>query len=721
MNKRIAAMMLFAAALAVHSPMVAYAQTSDGAVANGIDILVEDDIATEDANRPGAVARDHGSLTVQGNVETGGSPRSNGVEAYNHAEVQVTGNVITNGDGSSGIDADRGSTVQIGGDVITRGDTIYQPGILIAPAHGMTVGNDTTIQVDGSVITEGNGGCGIDVWGTGSEVTVGGDVKTDHEIGIKSSGGTVTIQGNVEAGRDGIDAYQNAQVTVGGDVTAEKQAISMENTANVFVPNGTISSGQNESPLQIELANSDGRGTIVVEKIVAADHVPAIQVVDKLMYDSTGGSYWVTMGSPEELQEALPEMIVGEIETNTSDYVSYEPLGKTAEEQAVYAQEKDLYLAAILSKINYIIGVQNSSNGCIVVDGTEEKAGYRVAKSGTPLQVTLTPDAGYELHSVSGGKVTAVKNEDGTYTVTVADGGGIDISAVFTAIPVIDEGNQSEPGGGTGAGAGTNQNPEQEQDHEQEQEKEKEKEQNQSPNQGMEQTPEKDQDNNQNNDQNPAKDSDTSIDRDDDNDTEDDYATKDPEKDNLREEDLDADKFVEENPNEVSLEKESPDKESPNKENLNQVNLNEAKLNQDNQDKAKLAQEQSHTEETANQSNYDNDFSSRKELTYIELQRKLQREVKSIPRNGIYEIDMLTYVSFMKETFEAFAKRSDVEFRIHYKWRGQNCVMTIPAGTDMMQWLNEEGYCGCRYIESVLLKLDRSVMAKHSLPVKIDF
>ena len=432
MNKRIAAMMLFAAALAVHTPMIVHAQTqtqmlakvpthvrawvltqtSDGVIANGNEVLVEDDIVTEDANRPGAVARDQGSLTVQGNVETGGSPRSNGVEAYNHAEVQVTGNVITNGDGSSGIDADRGSTVQIGGDVITRGDTIYQPGILIAPAHGMTVGNDTTIQVDGSVITEGNGGCGIDVWGTGSEVTVGGDVKTDHEIGIKSSGGTVTIQGNVEAGRDGIDAYQNAQVTVGGDVTAEKQAISMENTANVFVPNGTISSGQNESPLQIELANSDGRGTIVVEKIVAADHVPAIQVVDKLMYDSTGGSYWVTMGSPEELQEALPEMIVGEIETNTSDYVSYEPLGKTAEEQAVYAQEKDLYLAAILSKINYIIGVQNSSNGCIVVDGTEEKAGYRVAKSGTPLQVTLTPDAGYELHSVSGGKVTAVKNED---------------------------------------------------------------------------------------------------------------------------------------------------------------------------------------------------------------------------------------------------------------------------------------------------------------------
>ena len=124
-------------------------------------------------------------------------------------------------------------------------------------------------------------------------------------------------------------------------------------------------------------------------------------------------------------------MIFGELKADEDgEYV------KWARSEDTTAEQYFTYVNTVLQNINYMVDVQNVNNGKISVSGLQKVSGYDVAKAGSTLVVTVTPDDGYEVTSLSGGKATVVKNEDGTYTITVLDGGGINISAVISAIKV---------------------------------------------------------------------------------------------------------------------------------------------------------------------------------------------------------------------------------------------------------------------------------------------
>jgi hypothetical protein len=89
---------------------------------------------------------------------------------------------------------------------------------------------------------------------------------------------------------------------------------------------------------------------------------------------------------------------------------------------------------------------------------------------------------------------------------------------------------------------------------------------------------------------------------------------------------------------------------------------------------------------------------SEEEKSFEEFQEQVQNEIAEIPDGGTYEIVSDSLVTFNRKTIEAFAKRSDVSISIIYTLNGKKYKVVIPAGYNMMDLLDENGYCGCLYL-----------------------
>lgn len=93
---------------------------------------------------------------------------------------------------------------------------------------------------------------------------------------------------------------------------------------------------------------------------------------------------------------------------------------------------------------------------------------------------------------------------------------------------------------------------------------------------------------------------------------------------------------------------------------------------------------------------------------YPAFQKEMQTKIHQIEANGTYDIDMGNIISFNRKTFEQFAKRPDVKINVTYIYMGHKYLVTIPAGYPVMNLLNEDGYCGCLYLNAIFgsIRLD---------------
>ena len=544
---------------------------SSGAYAGGegSTLIIDGNVTTTGENSVGAVAENGGHVEITKDVTTSGNMSNGAIACYGEDEagnpysvggtVIIEGSVLTSGNGSKGVEVSgEGSTVEITGNVTTTGEDVEIPieeVTELVPADGVLAIDGGTAVIQGSVSSQNsNGITSID---EGSNVSVDGNVESTERAGIYAEAGNVTTGGNVVGGEVGVDAKNNAEVKVTGDISATNgtavivnngssvtvkdgtvtggmyedeevaPGVIVDNTSTIIVENGTVSAGDGEGDaLIISLNSSTGDGKIVVNTIKAGDNHSAIFI-------EYGEEF--TPSTNEALLNALPEIIVGEINVPQENYIWSTYLDSLADAQIEEVHE------AILQKINYWIGVQDLANGSIEVEGADESGEYLVAKANTELTVKVTADDGYEITSVSGGKVEAVKNEDGTYTITVLDGGGIDISAVIRAIVKAEAAKQAST-------------------------------------------------------------------------------------------------------------------------------------------------------ETA---------PVVKASAYAVAQNKVQKEIANLPQNATYEVDLKNYISFNRKSFEAFSKRPDLTIRVIYKYQGKRYRVTIPAGYPIMDLLDENGYCGCLYLNKI--------------------
>lgn len=326
--------------------------------------------------------------------------------------VNVGGASIVNIDGNVSsakglaVSATSEATVNIGGNVAAgENDYFYCPGV--------RADNNAKVNVSGNVTG------GVDTENSAT-VRVGGDVFGVKGTGVRAVGGsTVIVEGTVNgtSWADGIGAY----------------GISTQSGCTVSADKVTVSSDAGGIGVYIGVYESDQKGMVVVKNVAGGSNAIAVMVAPTYQGgDYNGGQNELfNPKTAEDLRNALPEMIFGELQADEDgEYVKW-ALSKDTTLEQYYS-----YVNTVLQNINYMVDVQNVNNGKISVSGLQKVSGYDVAKAGSTLVVMVTPDDGYEVTSLSGGKATVVKNDDGTYSVTVLDGGGINISAVISAIKV---------------------------------------------------------------------------------------------------------------------------------------------------------------------------------------------------------------------------------------------------------------------------------------------
>lgn len=62
-------------------------------------------------------------------------------------------------------------------------------------------------------------------------------------------------------------------------------------------------------------------------------------------------------------------------------------------------------------------------------------------------------------------------------------------------------------------------------------------------------------------------------------------------------------------------------------------------------------------------------------------------------------VDTELWTCLDKRITDALSERRDVSLTINYKYQGTKYTVTIPAGTDASEMLDENGYCGFRYLD----------------------
>ena len=474
---------MLTAALTVASvmPMTVYAQPAFAG--SGEVKVVEGDVSgemQEGVMSPGAVAVKGADLTVNGNV-------SDGLVSSDGATLTVNGNVT--GNGINTVVAEKG-TVKVNG-TVTATDLSRQTGVLASNGSKLTVGDTEVggkestgvIAESGSKATAGNvkvsGECmtGASAYGGGT-VHVKGDVTAtgENSVGIDGETGTIKVGGDV-SGIEAVVARGEADVTVGGSVSGTLSGIVAVGNAAVSVKgdaetkvgpgvfaqeNATVTVDGNvtggtfyEAPEGYEYvypAIIAGAGTTVIVKGTVstaernffavgincwdAGSQKGTLILEKAKAGGEANAIYVDAApgaSQEDILNSLPDIVVGELVAKNDDFIwnryDNDLYQNGPEDETIGELNEKIY-----ATIRYMIRWNNSEGGSFSVDGTSKYGEYDVAQENQELGITIQIAEGYELESISGGKAQVLQRPDGTWSVIVPRGGGVNLSAVLKRI-----------------------------------------------------------------------------------------------------------------------------------------------------------------------------------------------------------------------------------------------------------------------------------------------
>lgn len=336
--------------------------------------------------------------------------------------------------------------------------------------------NDTNITVNGDVDSKNRFNSTI-LSEEDSKVQVNGNVSSGF-IGVCTNEGSATVTGNVSSYSDknstfGVDAMNGAQskvtVVVDGNVTSKSDSnsavgvfanMSHEDGAqtDVIIGGSVDAKGKNgvggavalgdgsniniKGDLTVEYTGDDengstgnnaieyDKGSVIVDGNVnatnAAGILPDTRNSGKAYVGGTlsvdDDNFAIIINSYSDSNNYNYDITVGEIDAK--NYV-----GVWSIEESKYIKASDTVTDKLMHDgVSYIIKCEDTQNGSTTVDGTG------IAKEGDKLIVNVVASDGYEVKGVEGGKAAVTQNSDGTYTVIVPRGGGVNIKAIIEEI-----------------------------------------------------------------------------------------------------------------------------------------------------------------------------------------------------------------------------------------------------------------------------------------------
>ena len=81
--------------------------------------------------------------------------------------------------------------------------------------------------------------------------------------------------------------------------------------------------------------------------------------------------------------------------------------------------------------------------------------------------------------------------------------------------------------------------------------------------------------------------------------------------------------------------------------------------------------------------------------------KNVLEQLSAVPTDGKVVIDTEDWYCFNRTLAEKIADRKDVAVTITYKYQGKKYEVTIPAGSDIVSLLDENGFVGFRYLDAV--------------------
>ena len=437
---------------------------SDGLVSDGATLTVNGNVT---GNGIDTVVAEKGTVTVNGTVTATDLNQQTGVLASNGSNLTV-GDTEVGGKESTGVIAESGSkatagNVKVSGECMTGasaygGGTVHVKGDVTADGKGVTGvsvhdGDKSSLIVDGDVTATGENSVGIN--GETGTIKVGGDVSGIEAV-VARGEADVTVGGSVSGTLSGIVAVGNAAVSVKGDAeTKVGPGVFAQENATVTVDGNVTGGTFYEAPEGYEYvypAIIAGAGTTVIVKgtVSTAErnffavgincwdigNQKGTLIIDKAKAGGEASTIFVDAdpgASQEYILNSLPNIVVGELVAKNEDFIwnSYDNglYEKDPEDETIGELNEKIY-----ATIRYMIRWNNSEGGSFSVDGTSKYGEYDVAQENQELGITIQIAEGYELESISGGKAQVLQRPDGTWSVIVPRGGGVNLSAVLKRI-----------------------------------------------------------------------------------------------------------------------------------------------------------------------------------------------------------------------------------------------------------------------------------------------
>lgn len=507
--------------------------TGDGEIAvktSGNAVLnLKGNVSVEGDRTIGVESSYNSSVSVDGNVSASRGAEY-GVKSYDSSSVKVSGDITAEGDKTTGVSArDASSSVTVGGTV--KADGLKAKGIY----------SEGEVTVKGNVEVGGIGATGIN--STQGVVNVNGNVKVsgtksnsgDETVGISASSSEVNVKGDVTSDGKGIhiiksSSWKNSKVTVDGSVTGSSGVV-INNGSDVTVGGAVTATDGTGLDITLNQLTEQGKinlGTLNVKK---EGETAILLDVSK-----------VSIHDIDDFIQAIPEVNLFEINVKQGDYFG---INDGTDEDTIKGTgilKNEAADKILKQKVNYLLRAENTSNTTISLEHTK-------ATEGTTVKFYVNAVDGYQVKGVSAGKATVIDNGDGSYSIIVPRGGGVNISAIIEAVMKEEQGGQSAA---------------------------------------------------------------------------------------------------------------------------------------------------SNEENTAAVEKYSASF-----VKYAAGQKQAQQIIKSVAPGGNCVVELEEFISFNRKTLEALAKRPDVSMTVIYKWNGVKYKVTIPAGYNVLDLLNEDGYCGCLYLNAI--------------------
>lgn len=406
------------------------------------NITVIGNVSAEGENCKGVVAADKSTTTVTGNVTAEGTGSfgvwangSGGAGSGTKGSTVNAGSVTANGSNSTGVYAENHAKVTVANDVKASEGTTSIPDErgYVHPVIGVSASRNANVTVKGNVEVNGTGAEGITVSNSGY-ITVGGDITAsgdkyvfkenveEREVtGIKAVGGLITVNGNVTATGTGIIIRRtsdmiNSDVVVKGDVKGSSGIVINDNSG--VTVGGTVTATDGTG-LTILLADEESHGNATLGTLnVEKDGETGI------LLDVKGMKYLQTI---DDIMNAIPKIDIFEINVKNNAYLQVDDGTENNTILETNISKEDVMNRTLQKKINYMLRTENTSNATISLDKDR-------ATENTRITFYVKAADGYQVKGVSAGKTAVIDNGDGSYSVIVPRGGGVNISAIVEAI-----------------------------------------------------------------------------------------------------------------------------------------------------------------------------------------------------------------------------------------------------------------------------------------------